>query len=84
MALRQGNVMNELVISSLHEGRVDVTHGDEALSSHTRGEGHRVLLGNPYVKGALGILLHHIGHRAARRHSRSYRNDTLIHIRQLN
>ena len=76
--------MNELVISSLHEGRVDVAHGDEALSSHTRGEGHRVLLGNPYVKGALGILLHHVGHGAACRHSGSYRNDTLIHVRQLN
>ena len=81
MALRQGNVMNELVISSLHEGRVDVTHGDEALCSHTRGECHGVLLGNPYVKGALGILLHHVGHGAARRHSWSYRYDTLIHIR---
>ena len=80
MALRQRYIMDELIIGSLHEGRVDIAHRDKAFRRQTRGESYSMLFSDTYIEGALGILLHHKGHRAAGRHSGSNGDDTLIPV----
>ena len=80
MALRQCYIMDELIIGSLHEGRVDIAHRDKAFRRQTRRESYGMLFSDTYIEGALGILLHHKGHRAASRHSGSDGDDTLIPI----
>mmetsp|Transcript_796 Transcript_796/g.1630 ORF Transcript_796/g.1630 Transcript_796/m.1630 type:complete len:216 (+) Transcript_796:943-1590(+) len=46
--------MDHLVVSALHERRVDAAEGLQALARHSRGEGHGVLLGDSNVERALG------------------------------
>ena len=56
--------MDELVIGTLHEGRVYVAHRDKAFGCHPRGEGHSMFFCYAHIKGAIGVGLHHVGHGA--------------------
>src|SRR5579875_2752713 len=49
------NVMNDLVVGTLEEGRVDGGDGPHSLSCQPGGEGHRVLLGDTDVEKAFGM-----------------------------
>lgn len=49
-----GHVVDDLVVSALHERRVDADKGLEALAGHSGSHRHGVLLGNSHVKGSLG------------------------------
>mmetsp|Transcript_17308 Transcript_17308/g.45830 ORF Transcript_17308/g.45830 Transcript_17308/m.45830 type:complete len:474 (+) Transcript_17308:987-2408(+) len=46
--------MHELVVAALKERRVDGAEGLEAAGRQARREGHRMLLGNADIEGALG------------------------------
>ena len=50
----QRDVVDELVVGALKEGRVDRHHRHEALAGQPGGEGDRVLLGDADVEVALG------------------------------
>ncbi len=52
--LLDGDVMHDLVVGALEEGRVDGGKGLEAFGRKPGGEGHRVLLGDADVECALG------------------------------
>ena len=46
------HVVDDLVVAALQEGRIDRAERLVAFGRQTRGEGHRVLLGNADVEGA--------------------------------
>mmetsp|Transcript_5954 Transcript_5954/g.14411 ORF Transcript_5954/g.14411 Transcript_5954/m.14411 type:complete len:580 (-) Transcript_5954:153-1892(-) len=48
-----GNVVDDLIVSSLHKGAVDAHKGFEALACHARAHADGVLFGNSNVKGTL-------------------------------
>mmetsp|Transcript_9143 Transcript_9143/g.20399 ORF Transcript_9143/g.20399 Transcript_9143/m.20399 type:complete len:245 (+) Transcript_9143:610-1344(+) len=48
-----GNIMDDLIIPTLHEGRVDAAKGLEALTSHTGSKGDGMLFGNSHIVGTL-------------------------------
>ena len=49
-------VVHDLVVGALQEGRIDHRERLHALDGEPAGEGHRVLLGDAHVEGALGEL----------------------------
>ena len=49
-----GHVVDHLVVSALHERRVDAAEGFEALARHAGREGNGVLLGDTNVEGPFG------------------------------
>ena len=55
--LLEADIVDDLVVAALEEGRVDRRHGLRALESQARREEHRVLLGDAHVVVALGKLL---------------------------
>ena len=66
----QCHIMNQLVIAALQKRRINRHHGLEALTRHTCGECHRMLLGNTHIVVALGkafVKLHHARAFAHRR-----------------
>ena len=54
--LLQADVVDELVVGALQEGRVDRADRLRALDREPGGEQHRVLLGDPDVVVLLGAL----------------------------
>ena len=50
------DVMNQLVIGPLQEGRIDGYYGLETVAGGTGGKGQRVLFGNPDIKVSIGML----------------------------
>jgi hypothetical protein len=48
------DVMHDLVIAALQEGRIDRGEGFQAARGHARAHGDRVLFGDAHVEGALG------------------------------
>ena len=48
-----GDVVDDLVVAALQEGRVDRRERLDAVGREARGEGHRVLLGDADVEEAL-------------------------------
>ena len=73
MAKRTGrlldrDVVHDLVVGALQEGRIDRRERLEALGREAGGEGDAVLLGDADVEGALGELLAEQVEAGARRH----------------
>jgi len=51
------HIVHDLVVAALQEGRIDRTERLVTLGGETRGERHRVLLGDADIEGALGKAL---------------------------
>ena len=72
------DVMHDLVVGALQEGRINRRERPKALRREPGGEGHRMLLGNADVEGPLGELLGDLVEPGARRHRRGDRDDLLV------
>ncbi len=66
----QGDVMDELVVAALQEGRVDGDHGLEAFAGLPRREGDGMLFGDGDVKVTFGVLLGELHQPGAFAHRR--------------
>jgi hypothetical protein len=70
----QRDVVDDLVVAALQEGRVDRAERTKARGRHAGGEGHRVLFGNADVEDAARKAFRHdveagaAGHRGGHRH----------------
>ena len=51
------DVVHDLIVAALQEGRIDRAERLEALGGEAGGEGHRMLLGDADVEGAVGKFL---------------------------
>ena len=72
------DVVHDLVIGALQEGRVDRRERLHALGGEAGGEGHRVLLGDADIEAALREFLAEQVEPGARRHRRRDRDDALV------
>lgn len=72
------HVMNHIVISPLHETRIDVAERHHARSRQSGGESHGMSFGDTDVETTLRHLFHQNIHRAARRHGGRYPHDPLV------
>ncbi len=70
-----GDVVHDLVVGALQEGRIDRRERLEAFGRQPGGKGHGVLLGDADVEGALGKLLLEQVEAGARRHRRGDGDD---------
>ena len=77
------DIVHHLVVGALQEGRIDRRERLEAFRRQPAGEGHRVLLGNADVEGALGELLLEQVEPGARRHRRRDGDDPVVLARLL-
>ena len=57
------NIVNDLVVSALHERAVDVTEWNEALFCETGRKCDRMLFSDTHIKSTIGHLSHHDIHR---------------------
>ncbi len=73
-----GDVVHDLVVGALQEGRVDRRERLQALRGEPAGERHRVLLGDADVEGALGELLAEEVEPGAVGHRRGDGDDLLV------
>src|SRR6266436_9344610 len=72
------DVMDDLVIAALQEGRIDRAERLVAFGRKTRGKGHRMLLGDADVEGAVGERLVENVDPGSRRHRRGDADDLLV------
>ncbi len=72
------DVVDQLVVAALQEGRVDRDHRLHALAGQTAGEGHRMLLGDADVEVALGEALLELDHARALAHRRRDADQALV------
>jgi hypothetical protein len=79
----QAHIVHHLVERPLQKRRVDRAERLESLGRHPRGKDHRVLLGDPHVEVARGMLRPEEIKRRAVRHRRSNRYDLVVIVRQL-
>ena len=77
------DVVHHLVVGALQEGRIDRRERLEAFRRHAGGEGHRMLLGDADVEGALGKFLLEQVEPGARRHRRGDGDDLVVLARFL-
>ncbi len=77
------DVVHDLVVGALQKGRIDRGKRLHALGRETRGEGHRMLLGDADVEAAIGEFLTEQVEPGARRHRRGDRDDTVVGLRLL-
>ena len=49
----QADVVDDLIVGPLQEGRIDGHHRPEALGGQSGGKGHRVLLGDAHIEEAV-------------------------------
>ena len=77
------DVVHDLVVGALQEGRVDRGERLVAFGREAGGEGHGVLLGDADVEGALGKLLAEQVEPGARRHRRGDGDDLVVLARLL-
>ena len=77
------NIVHDLVVGPLQEGRVDRGKGLHPLRDQPAGEGHRVLLGDADVETALGKALGEQVEPGARWHRRGDRDDLVVDFRFL-
>ena len=75
------DVVHDLVVGALQEGRIDRRERLVALGGEARGEGHRVLLGDADIEGALREPLGEEVEAGARRHRRGDRDDPVVLLR---
>ena len=69
------HVVHDLVVGALQEGRVDRRERLHALGGEAGGKGHRVLLGDADIEGALREFVAEQVEPGARRHRRGDRDD---------
>ena len=72
------DVVHDLVIGALQEGRIDRAERLVAFRREPGREGHRMLLGNADIEGALGKRLLENVDAGARRHRRGDRDDRFV------
>jgi hypothetical protein len=72
------DVVDQLVVAALQEGRVDRADRLQSLAGQTRGERDRVLLGDADVEVALGEALRELDQAGALAHRRRDRDDLRI------
>ena len=72
------HVVDDLVIAALQEGRIDRAERLVAFGGKTGGEGHRMLLGDADVEGAVGEGLVENVDAGSRRHRRGDADDLLV------
>jgi len=72
------DIVHDLVIGALQEGRVDRGERLEAFAGQPGREGHAVLFGDGDVEGTLGKALGELVDAGARRHGRGNRADTVV------
>ena len=77
------DVVHDLVVGALQEGRVDRGERLEAFGRKPGGEGHAVLLGDADVEGAVGKFLLEQVEAGARRHRRGDGDDLVVLARFL-
>ena len=58
MLLMKSHIMDDVVVSSLHERGIDVAERNESVFGHTPLEGHGMSFGNAYVKSSVGHCFH--------------------------
>ena len=75
------HVMHDLVVAALQEGGVDRAERLVAFGGKARGEGHRMLLGDADVKGAIRERLVEDVDAGARRHGRGDGDDLVVLLR---
>jgi hypothetical protein len=66
----QGDIVDQLVISALQEGRIDRHHRPHAVAGQPAGKSHRVLFGDADIEIALGKFLGEAHHAGALAHGR--------------
>ena len=76
--LLDGDVVDDLVVAALQEGRVDGAERLHAVGGEAGGEGDRVLLGDADIEGAVGKLCAEQIEAGARRHGRGDGDDLLV------
>ena len=81
--LLDGDVMHDLVVGALEEGRIDGGKRLQAFGGKSGGEGHRVLLGDADVERALGKDFGEAVEARARRHGRGDGDDLVVGARFL-
>ena len=72
------DVVDQLVVGALQEGRVDRHHRLHAFAGEARGEGHRVLLGDADIEIALRKFLRETHHAGAFAHRRGDADQALV------
>ena len=80
---QERDVVDDIVVGTLHEAAVDVAEGLQSLLGHTSAEGGGMSLGYAYVEGALRHTLHHDVHRAAGGHGRGHAHNAGVLLSQL-
>ena len=75
------DVMDHLVVAALQEGRVDRAERLVAFGREAGREGHRMLLGDADVEGAVGEGLVEDVDAGARRHRRGDGDDLVVLLR---
>ena len=71
-------IVNNLVVSTLKECRIDIAINNHALCCHSCGKRNGMLLGDPDVERALRKLIHHQFKRAAGWHGRRDADDFFV------
>ena len=73
-----GHVVHHLVVAALQEGRIDGGERLHAVGGQAGGEGHRVLLGDADVEGAVREALGEQVEAGARRHGGGDGDDLVV------
>ena len=79
----QRDIMRDLVVAALKESGVDRAERLVAFCRHSRGEGDRMLFGDPDVEGSLRERLAEYVETRAARHRCGDRDDALVAARHL-
>ena len=74
------DVVHDLVVGALQEGRIDRGERLHALGGEAGGEGHRVLLGDADIEAALRESVAEQVEPGARRHRRGDRDDAVVRL----
>ena len=72
------DVMNQLIITALQEGRVERTKWFHTLTSETGGESHRMLFGNANIKNSRRKTFLNLVQTSSRRHRSGDGNNAVI------
>ena len=78
----QGDVMDDIVVCPLHEGRVDIAERLHSLFGHTARESGGMPFGNTHIEGTVGHGVHQLVHGAAGGHGGGYSDDFRIFLCQ--
>ena len=70
--------MNDIVVGSLHEGRVDIAEWACATGCQACRECYGVPFGDTYIEATLRHLVNHYRHRTSGRHSGRNADDALV------